>query len=30
MIIRDYGETNPGFVSLAKRTFEEVLADINA
>ena len=30
MIIPYYGETNPGFVSLAKRTVEEVLADINA
>lgn len=29
MIISYYGETNPGFVSLAKRTVEEVLADIN-
>jgi aminoglycoside phosphotransferase (APT) family kinase protein len=30
MIIPYYGETNPGFVALAKRTVEEVLADINA
>lgn len=29
MIIPYYGETDPGFVSLAKRTVEEVLADIN-
>jgi aminoglycoside phosphotransferase (APT) family kinase protein len=27
MIIPYYGETNPGFVALAKRTVEEVLAD---
>ena len=27
MIIPYYGETNPGFVSLAKRTVEEILAD---
>ena len=30
MIIPYYGETNPGFVELAKRTVDEVLADINA
>jgi aminoglycoside phosphotransferase (APT) family kinase protein len=30
MIIPYYGETNPGFVALAERTVEEVLADINA
>ncbi len=30
MIIPYYGETNPGFVSLAKRTVEEVLADVDA
>jgi aminoglycoside phosphotransferase (APT) family kinase protein len=30
LIIPYYGETNPGFVALAKRTIEEVLADINA
>ena len=30
MIIPYYSETNPGFVALAKRTVEEVLADINA
>ena len=30
MIIPYYGETNPEFVALAKRTVEEVLADINA
>jgi len=30
MIIPYYGETNPAFVALAKRTVEEVLADINA
>jgi len=29
MIIPYYAETNPGFVALAKRTVEEVLADIN-
>ncbi len=29
MIIPYYSETNPGFVSLAKRTVEEILADIN-
>lgn len=29
MIIPYYGETNPGFVALAKRTVEQVLADIN-
>ncbi|HEX2741321.1 MAG TPA: aminoglycoside phosphotransferase family protein, partial [Rubrobacter sp.] len=29
MIIPYYGETNPGFVSLAKRTVEEILADID-
>lgn len=29
MIIPYYGETNPGFVALAKRTVEEVLADID-
>jgi hypothetical protein len=27
MIIPYYGETNPEFVALAKRTIEEVLAD---
>jgi aminoglycoside phosphotransferase (APT) family kinase protein len=30
MIIPYYSETNPGFVTLAKRTVEEILADINA
>jgi aminoglycoside phosphotransferase (APT) family kinase protein len=30
MIIPYYGETNPGFVALARHTVEEVLADINA
>ena len=30
MIIPYYPETNPGFVALAKRTVEEVLAEINA
>jgi aminoglycoside phosphotransferase (APT) family kinase protein len=30
MIIPYYGETNPGLVAQAKRTVEEVLADINA
>jgi aminoglycoside phosphotransferase (APT) family kinase protein len=30
MIIPYYGETNPGFVSLAKRTVEEILADTDA
>ena len=30
MIIPYYGETNPGFVALAKRTVQEVLADVNA
>lgn len=30
MIIPYYGETNPAFVALAKRTVEEILADINA
>lgn len=30
MIIPYYAETNPGFVALAKRTVEEVLADIEA
>jgi aminoglycoside phosphotransferase (APT) family kinase protein len=30
MIIPYYGETNPDFVTLAKRTVEEVLADVNA
>ena len=30
MIIPYYTETNPGFVAMAKRTVEEVLADINA
>ncbi|MDQ3696153.1 MAG: aminoglycoside phosphotransferase family protein [Chloroflexota bacterium] len=30
LIIPYYSETNPGFVALAKRTVEEVLADINA
>jgi len=29
MIIPYYGETNPGFVALAKRTVEEVVADTN-
>lgn len=29
MIIPYYGETNPGYVAMAKRTVEEVLADIN-
>ena len=29
MIIPYYGETNPGFVALARRTVEEVLADID-
>jgi hypothetical protein len=29
MIIPYYGETNPGFVTLAKRTVEEILADFN-
>ena len=29
MIIAYYGETNPGFVALARRTVEAVLADIN-
>jgi aminoglycoside phosphotransferase (APT) family kinase protein len=28
LIIPYYAETNPGFVALAKRTIEEVLADI--
>ena len=28
MIIPYYPETNPGFVALAKRTVDEVLADI--
>jgi len=27
MIIPYYGETNPGFVALAKRTVEEVFTD---
>jgi hypothetical protein len=27
MIIPYYGATNPGFVALAKRTVEQVLAD---
>jgi aminoglycoside phosphotransferase (APT) family kinase protein len=27
MIIPYYGETNPGFVALAKRTFEQIIAD---
>jgi aminoglycoside phosphotransferase (APT) family kinase protein len=30
LIIPYYGDTNPGFVALAKRTVEEVLADISA
>jgi aminoglycoside phosphotransferase (APT) family kinase protein len=30
MIIPYYPETNPGFVALAKRTVEEVLADVDA
>lgn len=30
MSIPYYGETNPGFVKLAKRTVEEILADFNA
>jgi aminoglycoside phosphotransferase (APT) family kinase protein len=30
MIIPYYNETNPGFVSLAKRTVEQILADTNA
>ena len=30
MIIPYYQETNPGFVALAKRTIDEVLADIGA
>jgi hypothetical protein len=30
MIIPYYGVTNPGFVALAKRTVEEILADISA
>jgi aminoglycoside phosphotransferase (APT) family kinase protein len=30
MIIPYYGESNPGFVALAKRTVEEVLADTDA
>ncbi len=30
LIISYYAETNPGFVSLAKRTVEEVLADLDA
>jgi aminoglycoside phosphotransferase (APT) family kinase protein len=30
MIIPYYPDTNPGFVALAKRTVEEVLADVNA
>ena len=30
MIIPYYPETNPGFVALAKRTVDEVLADIGA
>jgi hypothetical protein len=30
MIIPYYEVTNPGFVALAKRTVEEVLADLNA
>ena len=29
MIIPYYGETNPGFVALAKRTVEEILTDID-
>lgn len=30
LIIPYYAETNPGFAALAKRTVEEVLADVNA
>ena len=30
LIIPYYAETNPGFVALAKRTVEEVLADVSA
>jgi hypothetical protein len=30
MIIPYYPETNPGFVALAKRTVDEVLADASA
>jgi len=30
MIIPYYGETNPRFVALARRTVEEILADVNA
>jgi aminoglycoside phosphotransferase (APT) family kinase protein len=30
MIIPYYPETNPGFAALAKRTVDEVLADIGA
>jgi len=30
LIIPYYGETNPGFVSLARRTAEEILADAGA
>jgi hypothetical protein len=30
LIIPYYPETNPGLVALAKRTVEEVLADIDA
>ena len=29
LIIPYYGETNPGFVALARRAVEEVLADID-
>ena len=29
MIIPYYGETNPWFVALARRTVEEILADID-
>jgi hypothetical protein len=30
LIIPDYAETNPGFVAPARRTVEEVLADLDA
>jgi hypothetical protein len=30
LIIPYYPETNPGFVALAKRTMEQVLADVSA
>lgn len=30
LIIPYYGKTNPGFVALAKRTIQEVLADSKA